>query len=914
MPLTGIKISEYTVPALSLGNSDRFDISKLLSTTPDVWETEYLEYGTMLSIFAGASGLTSGFIPYWDGTQLANSPLKYDSGNILVNNGTYISSFDGNLLQSFGSGVSWSVIEQTTGFYIKSGQNESGFHNSLGSIEASTNSLTGDYIQLNNSRIKLKHSAEVRLDAPAVTIFQNLIQSGFAAKSIIDFGSFGDNIYMSTDGGNFNEGGLALTTGLGALSYGANKFQVDSNTALIQTSGFIVFDSPVYNYAQLTASRVPYIDASKNLVVSSVTPTELGYLSGTSSIIQTQLNAKQPLDADLTAIAALTASSGFLKTNGAGTWTIDTSSYLTISSAASTYAPIASPTFTGTVTLGQDATTGLQAVTYQQLQQAILGQNAKEACKYATTTALPAVVYNNGTSGVGATLTAVSFGAISFDGATPSVGDRVMVKNQVSTFQNGSYTVTVVGGVATLFVLTRTTDFNQSAEIKTGDSFFISSGSTLSATTWTYTGIDNPVMGTDVITFVQTTGQGSFIAGSGITITGTTISITTSGVTNAMLAGSITDGNLLTPYIKADGTRALSGNWAAGSFYISSSQFGAGTGSTAPSSTMHVVETSTSTPRGILADQYSTGISGSRITMRKARGTFASPTVIVTGDTLASWTASGYDGANFIDSGKILISSIGTIGTGIVPSTMAFQTMNASGVLTTGFTIDQSQNSTFAGTNTALSYSANGTAGAGFMELLTQSSSPSSGASNSVRVFSSAGWMAWRYQNDTFLRKFDGALTADRTYTLPDKSGTIALTNDLKLGFHISHVALSPADSSTYYFGTLQFAPNATSTVRQFKFPKSGTLTDFVINIIQTTNGSNEAVTIKLRDITGGTSTTLGTFTSDFGTNAVTSVVFNNLSVSITASSYYSVEYDTPAFATNPAGWQVDGMMYFTPA
>ena len=37
----------------------------------------------------------------------------------------------------------------------------------------------------------------------------------------------------------------------------------------------------------------------------------------------------QPLDADLTAIAALAGTSGFLKTNGAGTWTVDSNSYLT---------------------------------------------------------------------------------------------------------------------------------------------------------------------------------------------------------------------------------------------------------------------------------------------------------------------------------------------------------------------------------------------------------------------------------------------------------------------------------------------------------------------------------------------------------------------------------------------------------
>ena len=44
----------------------------------------------------------------------------------------------------------------------------------------------------------------------------------------------------------------------------------------------------------------------------------------------------QPADADLTAIAALTGTAGFLKTNGAGTWTVDTATYLTSSTGVTT--------------------------------------------------------------------------------------------------------------------------------------------------------------------------------------------------------------------------------------------------------------------------------------------------------------------------------------------------------------------------------------------------------------------------------------------------------------------------------------------------------------------------------------------------------------------------------------------------
>ncbi len=45
----------------------------------------------------------------------------------------------------------------------------------------------------------------------------------------------------------------------------------------------------------LTATRVPYLNGSKQLTSSAVTPTELGFLSGVTSAIQTQLGTKAPL-------------------------------------------------------------------------------------------------------------------------------------------------------------------------------------------------------------------------------------------------------------------------------------------------------------------------------------------------------------------------------------------------------------------------------------------------------------------------------------------------------------------------------------------------------------------------------------------------------------------------------------------
>lgn len=51
---------------------------------------------------------------------------------------------------------------------------------------------------------------------------------------------------------------------------------------------------------------------------AGLTATELGYVDGVTSAIQTQLDGKQPLDADLTALAGL-ASAGMVARTGAGT-------------------------------------------------------------------------------------------------------------------------------------------------------------------------------------------------------------------------------------------------------------------------------------------------------------------------------------------------------------------------------------------------------------------------------------------------------------------------------------------------------------------------------------------------------------------------------------------------------------------
>ena len=82
------------------------------------------------------------------------------------------------------------------------------------------------------------------------------------------------------------------TTGL-VKRTGAGTYTTDSTAyAPLASPTFTgTVTTPALNLSGQTASTVPYLDASKNLVSSTVTPTTLGFLDATSSI-QTQLNSK----------------------------------------------------------------------------------------------------------------------------------------------------------------------------------------------------------------------------------------------------------------------------------------------------------------------------------------------------------------------------------------------------------------------------------------------------------------------------------------------------------------------------------------------------------------------------------------------------------------------------------------------
>jgi hypothetical protein len=148
------------------------------------------------------------------------------------------------------------------------------------------------------------------------------------------------------------------------------------------------------------------------------------------------------------------------------------------------------------------------------------GLDVKASVRVATTANL-AATYNNGAG----TLTASSNGAISVDGVTLVVNDRVLVKDQSTAAQNGFYKVTTVGSGSAAFVLTRTPDADAASELTAGAFTFTEEGTANADNGYVLSTNGAITLGTTGITFEQFSGAGQISAGNGLTKTGNTIDV-----------------------------------------------------------------------------------------------------------------------------------------------------------------------------------------------------------------------------------------------------------------------------------------------------------------------------------------------------------------------------------------------------
>jgi len=248
----------------------------------------------------------------------------------------------------------------------------------------------------------------------------------------------------------------------------------------------------------------------------------------------------------------------------------------------------------------------------------------------------------------GTTASITLSGLQTIDGYTTLAGDRVLVKNQATSSQNGIY-------VASASAWTRATDMDVWSEVP-GAYTVVLNGSTYANTGWVSNSADTGTINVTPITFVQFSGTGTYFAGTGLTLASNTFSITNTGVTAASVGSA---SKTLTATVNAQGqlTALADTNIAIGATQITS-----GTIDTAR-----------------ISGSY-TGITGvGTLTV----GTWNASTITVSNGGTGATTLSGYIKGN----GTSALSGQATIPNTDITGLGTMSTQNANNVAITGGSI-----------------------------------------------------------------------------------------------------------------------------------------------------------------------------------------------------------------------------------
>ena len=342
-----------------------------------------------------------------------------------------------------------------------------------------------------------------------------------------------------------NPNALTISTGLSGTSYdGSSAVTIAIDSSVATTSGSQTLTNKTIDANSNTLSNIGNASLTNSSVTINSNSLSLGgsLTLDTDDISQGTTNKYFSDELALDAVAAAISSgtqtnitityddnAGTLSFNASGGVSSISGTANQITASASTGAVTLSlpsaVTFPGTVTLNADPTQALEAATKQYVDAVAQGLNVHPSSKAATTS----------------NIDLATGGLLVIDGYQTIAGDRILVKDQTNTAQNGIY---VVASGA----WTRAADFDSPVEIVPGDFTFVEGGSTYSDTGWVQTEVVTTV-GTSPIAFTQFSGAGTYVAGNGLTLTGNSFSINTGVTVDLNSAQTLTNKTLTSPTI-----------------------------------------------------------------------------------------------------------------------------------------------------------------------------------------------------------------------------------------------------------------------------------------------------------------------------------------------------------------------------
>jgi len=359
-------------------------------------------------------------------------------------------------------------------------------------------------------------------------------------------------------------------------------------------------------------------------------------------------------------------------------------------------------TMGGNVAMGNYWVTGLNtptnstdAATKQYVDDVAQGLHTHDSCNAATDGTLATisggtVTYNNGSSGVGATLTTTG-SYTTIDGVTLQNGMRILVKNEANAAHNGIYDRT------SSTVLTRSSDFDTPAEMAGGDFTFVNGGTLYDNTGWVMT---DPVttVGTSAVTWVQFSGAGTYTAGTGLTLTGSEFSVNASQtqITSVGTLGSLTvTGTATAGNLSTGGTLSVTGNANVGNIGAAAGVFTSVSGNGSALTALNASNISTGTLAQARLANSTLTLGNTTLTLGATTTTVAGLTSVTSTTFVGALTGAATTAGTVTTAAQPNITSVGTLSSLAVTGNIS-----AGNVSATTFTGALSGAATTAGTVT----------------------------------------------------------------------------------------------------------------------------------------------------------------------------------------------------------------------